>query len=85
MAQLKQCSFGWSFIFLRFIMFGCAGSSLPHAAFLTCGEWGLLSVAVRRLLTAVASRCGARTVPMGFSSCSVCALVHRLSGFVTRA
>ena len=41
-------------IFFKFI-FGCFGSSLLCAAFSSCGEWGLLFVAVRGLLTAVAS------------------------------
>ena len=42
------------FIYLLFI-FGCIGSSLLHAAFSSCGERGLLFVAVRGLLIAVAS------------------------------
>ena len=43
------------FIFYLFI-FGCVGSSLLRAGFLfSCSERGLLFVAVRRLLTAVAS------------------------------
>ena len=66
-------------------MFGCAGSSLLRAGFLYLREWGLLFVAVRRLLVAVDSRCGAQTVHAGFSSCSFRALEHRLSGFGTRA
>ena len=53
----------------------------------SCGEWGLLFVAVRRLLIAVASRCGARAlgtwasvvVARGLSSCGSRALEHRLS------
>ena len=48
-------------------------------AFSGCGEQGLLFVAVRGLLIAVASRCGARTpgawasvvVACGLSSCDV--------------
>ena len=38
--------------FLNLFIFGCVGSSLLHAG---CGEQGLLFVAVRGLLTAVAS------------------------------
>ena len=39
-----------------FFFFGCIGSSLPHAGFFSsCVKWGLLFIAVRRLLTAVAS------------------------------
>ena len=36
-------------------MFGCAGSSLLHRLFSSCEEQGLFFVAVRRLLTTVAS------------------------------
>ena len=42
-------------LFILFI-FGCIGSLLLHAGLLSsCGEWGLLFNAVRRLLIAVAS------------------------------
>ena len=41
------------YLFLLFI-FGCVGSSLLSAGF-SCSEWGLLFVAVRGLLIAVAS------------------------------
>ena len=48
-------------------------------AFSSCSEWGLLFVAVRGLLIAVASRCGARAlgtqasvvVARGLSSCGL--------------
>ena len=48
-------------------------------AFSSCGEWGLLFIAVRGLLIAVASRCGARALGAqasvaavrGLSSCGV--------------
>ena len=43
-----------TFFFYLFI-FGCVGSSLLRAAFSSCGERGLLFVAVRGLLIAVAS------------------------------
>ena len=57
-------------------------------AFSSCGEWGLLLVAVCGLLTAVASRCGARALGMrasvvvahGLSSCGWRALELRPSG-----
>ena len=42
------------FIYLLFI-FDCIGSSLLRVAFSSCGERGLLFVAVCRLLIAVAS------------------------------
>ena len=56
-------------------------------AFYSCGEQGLLFIAVRGLLTAVASRCGARAlgtqasvvVARGLSSCGLWALEHGLS------
>ena len=35
--------------------FGCVGSLFLHAGFSSCDEWGLLLVAVRGLLIAVAS------------------------------
>ena len=37
------------------IFFDCAGSSLLRGLISCCGKWGLLFVAVHRLLTAVAS------------------------------
>ena len=51
-----QGSFFFFFInlFILFI-FGCVGSSLLCTGFSSCGEWGLLFVAVRGLLIAVAS------------------------------
>ena len=53
-------------------------------AFSSCGAWGLLFVAVRGLLIAVASRCGAWALGVqasvvaahGLSSCSTQALEH---------
>ena len=36
-------------------MFGCAGSSLLHWLFSSCGEWEYSLVVARRLLIAVAS------------------------------
>ena len=52
----------WSplfFYFLKlinfFFFFGCVGSLLLHMAFSSCGEQGLLFVAVHGLLIAVAS------------------------------
>ena len=61
--------------------------------FSSCGEWGLLSVAVRGLLIAVASRCGARAlgtrasvvVARRLSSCGSRALQRRLSSCGTWA
>ena len=60
----------------------------------SCGEWGLLFVAVRGLLTVVASLCcGARAlgaqasvvVARGLGSCGLQALEHRLSSCGARA
>ena len=41
--------------FIYFFIFGCVGSSLLSGAFSSCGERGLLFVAERRLLIALAS------------------------------
>ena len=62
-------------------------------AFSSCGEWGPLFVVVRRLLIAVASRCGARAlgvrasvvVACGLSSYGSPALERRLSSCGARA
>ena len=43
------------FFFINLFIFGCFGSSLLCTAFSSCGEWGLLFVAVRWLLIVVAS------------------------------
>ena len=62
-------AFGWqllvhalSFFFL--FLFGCTGLRCCAQAFSHCGEWGLLFVAVARLLIVVASRCGAQALGM---------------------
>ena len=53
---LLQCDLRKPFFFFFFlIIFGCVGSLLLRAAFSSCGERGLLFVAVRGLLIAVAS------------------------------
>ena len=46
------------FIYL-FLFLAALGLCCCTCAFSSCGEWGLLFVAVRGLLIAVASRCGA--------------------------
>ena len=43
------------FFFINLFTFGCFCSLLLRVAFSSCGEWGLLSIAVRRLLIVVAS------------------------------
>ena len=68
------------FINVFIYIFGCVGSSLLHADFSSCGEWGLLFAAVRRLLVAVLlllRSTGSRHT--GFSSCGTQALECRLS------
>ena len=63
-----------------YFFFGCIGSSLLRMGLSSCGEWGPLFPAVRRLLIAVASlvwSTGSRCA--GFSSCGSQALEHRLS------
>ena len=42
-------------LFIHLFIFGCVGSLRLRAAFSSCGERGLLFVAVRGLLIAVAS------------------------------
>ena len=49
-----KCFNEYSF-FLNLFIFGCVGSSLLCVAFSSCGERGLLFVAVRGLLIVVAS------------------------------
>ena len=44
-----------AFEVLEYFFFGCVGSLLLHAAFSSCGERGLLFVALHGLLIAVAS------------------------------
>ena len=41
--------------FFQYYIFGCVGFSLLHGTFSSCGDWGLLSVAVCGLLIVVAS------------------------------
>ena len=57
--------FFYKFIyFILFFTFGCIGSLLLHTGFLSsCGQRGLLFIAVHGLLIAVASLCcGARAL-----------------------
>ena len=62
-------------------------------AFSSCGERGILFVAVRGLLIAVASHCGAQVLGAGASvvaarglrSCGLRALEHKLSSCDARA
>ena len=68
------------FFFLNFI-FGCVGSSLLTRAFSSCGEQGLLFVAVRGLLTAVASL----VVEHGLQAHASVVAACRLSSCGTRA
>ena len=66
------------FIFILFLSLAVSGLRCCAQAFCSCGERGLLFVAVRRLLIAVASHCRARAlgvqasvvVAHGLSSCS---------------
>ena len=76
------CGFLKNYLFLAALGLHCCART-----FSSCGEWGLLFVAVRRLLVAVASRCrvwalGVRAsvvVAHGLISCGSWALKHRLS------
>ena len=87
-------SFYIIFLNLFIYLFLAALGLRPCArAFSSCGEWGLILVAVHRLLIAVASCCRARAlgtqasvvVAHGLSSCGSWALEHRLSSCGTRA
>ena len=84
----RQSHGGFSFFLFFFYLFLAAlGLRCCARAFSSCREWGLLLVAVRGLLIAVASRCGARAlgarasvvVARGLSSCGLRALECRLS------
>ena len=76
------------YLFLALLGLRCC-----RRAFSSCGEQGLLFIAVRRLLIAVASHCGARALGAwasvvaahGLSSCGSRALEHRLSSCGTWA
>ena len=95
MKVVKRINFFYKFIYLFIYLFiyGCVGSALLRTAFSSCGERGLLLVAVCGLPTVVASRCGARAlgtqasvvVACGLSSCGSWALELRLSSCSARA
>ena len=80
-------------LFILFIYFWLLGLHGCVRAFSSCGEQGLLFIAVRGLLIAVASRCGARAlgawasvvVALGLSSCGSWALERRFSSCGARA
>ena len=77
-------------LFIYLFIFGCIGSSLLRVGFSSCGEQGLLFVAVRGLLIAVPSgweewALGARAsvvVACGLGSCGSQALECKLSSVV---
>ena len=59
-AQLSGISFLKKFIYFVYLFLAALGLRSCTWTFSSCGEWGLLFVAVRGLLIVVASRCGAR-------------------------
>ena len=63
-----QMRFKW-FLFFSLFIFGCTESSLLARTFSTCGEWGLLLVAVCGLPIEVASQWSMGSRCVGFSSC----------------
>ena len=83
----------FSLIYFIYLFLAALGLRCCMQAFSSCGERGLLFVAVRRLLIAVASlvaehRLGMRAsvvVACGLSSCGSQALERRLSSCGTRA
>ena len=79
-----------SFIFFNkfiYLFLAALGLHCCARAFSSCGEWGPLFVAVRGLLIAVASRCGARAlgawasvvVACGLQSAGSVVVAHRFS------
>ena len=74
---------------LYLLIFVCAGSSLLHGLFSSCGEWGLVVVVVHRLLIAVASLVAEHRLyawaPVVaahvLNNCCSWALEHRLSSY----
>ena len=60
--HLTQTSLGPYLFFYTFFFLAALGFCCCALAFSSFGEWGLLLVAVRGLLIAVASRCGARVL-----------------------
>ena len=83
----------YKFIYFIYLFLAVLGLRCWAWAFSTCGERGLLSVAMHGLLIAVASRCGAQAlgtrasvvVACGLSSCGLQALERRLSSCGARA
>ena len=82
------------FFFNLFLFLAALGLCCCTRAFSSCGERGLLFVAVRGLLIAMASLCcGARAlgtrasvlVALGLRSCGLWNLEHRLSSCGARA
>ena len=81
------------FFCFKLFNFGCVGLRCCMLAFSSCGRWGQLFVALRGLLIAMASCCGARAlgvwasvvVACGLSSCGSWALEYRLSSCGPRA
>ena len=80
-------------IYLKKIFLAALGLRCCARAFSSCGKWGLLFVAVRGLLIAVASCCGVQALGMQasvvvacrLSSCGSRALEHGLSSCGTQA
>ena len=83
----------YKFIYFIYLFLAVLGLRCCARAFYSCSERGLLFVAVRGLLIAVASRCRARALgawasvvaARGLSSCGSWALEHRLCSCGTRA
>ena len=90
---MVTCFFGFLKNLFIYLFLAALGLRWCAQASSSCSEGGLLLVAVRGLLIAVASRCGARAlglrasvvVARGLSSCGSQAREHRLSSCGTRA
>ena len=81
----------WAFTFFKknnlFLFFGCAGSSLLHGLFCSCGDWGLLSHCSVRASCCSGVLC-CRALGSGlasFSNCGSWALKHGLHSHGTEA
>ena len=83
-SQVDSSSFWETYLFI-----GCAGSLLLHRLFSSCGEWGLLFVAVLRLLICSGfsmRSMGSRAGGLGSSgTCGSQVLEHRLNSCGTGA
>ena len=71
------------FLFIYLFVFGCAGSSLLHGLFSSCGQQGLLSSWSMQASYRADFSCGVRVLgDAGFSNCGSQALEQRLGSCI---